>query len=99
MDPFNRFRLVSATLKGRRAIVTGASSGIGEATALAFADAGATVALGARRKDRLEDLADDVTVSRSDRASSDGFRALGRAGAAGPTTLFLGEVTDGRIAG
>ena len=48
---------MSATLEGRKAVVTGASSGISEATALAFADAGATVALGARRKDRLKDLA------------------------------------------
>ena len=38
------------------AIVTGASSGIGRATALALASAGIKVAAGARRTDRLEDL-------------------------------------------
>lgn len=37
--------------------MTGASSGIGEATALALAGAGAAVALGARRTDRIEALA------------------------------------------
>jgi NADP-dependent 3-hydroxy acid dehydrogenase YdfG len=47
-------------LEGRVAAVTGASSGIGEATALALAEAGAAVALGARRVDRLEKLAEKI---------------------------------------
>jgi NADP-dependent 3-hydroxy acid dehydrogenase YdfG len=48
--------------------VTGASSGIGEATAVACAQAGATVALAARRKDRIDALAE--------RISSEGGNAL-----------------------
>jgi clavulanate-9-aldehyde reducatase len=44
-------------LAGRVAVVTGASSGIGAATAAALSRAGATVALGARRRDRLEQVA------------------------------------------
>ncbi len=71
-------------LKGAVVAVTGASSGIGEATALAFARRGSRLALGARRLDRLNAVAQkcrergspDVSTRRLDvgrRSDASGF--------------------------
>ncbi|MDT0141771.1 SDR family NAD(P)-dependent oxidoreductase [Microbacterium sp. PRC9] len=55
--------MIDSKLAGTVAIVTGASSGIGNATARLLAEHGATVAVVARRKDRLDALVDAITTS------------------------------------
>lgn len=50
-------------LKGKRALVTGASSGIGRAIALELAGRGAVLAISARRADALESLADEIVTA------------------------------------
>lgn len=54
---------MAKTLKGTVALITGASSGIGEAAALQLAQAGAAVAVVARRKERLDKLAAKIEAS------------------------------------
>src|SRR5271165_2779259 len=51
---------VSADLTGRRVLVTGASSGIGAATCRSVVSCGGSVAMLARRKERLDDLATEL---------------------------------------
>jgi len=50
-------------INGKVAIITGASSGIGEATALTLAKAGVKVAIGARRIERLEELSKKIIAN------------------------------------
>jgi NADP-dependent 3-hydroxy acid dehydrogenase YdfG len=55
-----------STIKGKVIAITGASSGIGEATAMLLAERGAKVVVGARRTERLEKLAAAVTAKGGD---------------------------------
>jgi NADP-dependent 3-hydroxy acid dehydrogenase YdfG len=52
---------MSDNIEGKVVVITGASSGLGEATARHLSDQGARVVLGARRTDRIQSLADELT--------------------------------------
>ena len=59
--PFISAQKFTSTLTGRVVLITGASRGIGRATALAFASAGASVAIMARTAPSLDTLASEIT--------------------------------------
>src|SRR5438046_7941764 len=54
---------MSNNIEGKVVVMTGASSGLGEATARLLSAQGASVVLGARRVDRLQSLAKELTDS------------------------------------
>jgi NADP-dependent 3-hydroxy acid dehydrogenase YdfG len=54
---------MSNNIEGKVVVITGASSGLGEATARLLSAQGASVVLGARRVNRIKSLADELTVS------------------------------------
>lgn len=54
-------KAMSTNIEGKIVVITGASSGLGEATSRLLSAEGASVVLGARRVDRLQSLADELT--------------------------------------
>jgi NADP-dependent 3-hydroxy acid dehydrogenase YdfG len=53
--------MMAPNVHGKVVVITGASSGIGESTARLLANNGAKVVVGARRKDRIDALVEDIT--------------------------------------
>jgi short-subunit dehydrogenase len=101
---------VEQALKGKVAVVTGASSGIGEATARELALRGASVVLASRAVDRLRDLQREISASGglalvvetdvSDRASVEAMvgRAVAEFGSLDVLVNNAGLGLSGRIA-
>jgi NAD(P)-dependent dehydrogenase (short-subunit alcohol dehydrogenase family) len=88
----------SSPLAGRVVLVTGASSGIGEATARAAAARGATVLLVARRLEELERVRAEVEAAGGGtQAAGDGTQAArgGTQAARGRATAYACDLTDG----
>jgi NADP-dependent 3-hydroxy acid dehydrogenase YdfG len=102
---------VTTPLDGTVALVTGASSGIGEQTAVALAELGADVVVAARRTDRLDALVDRITgkggralavaadVTDEDRAGAAVAQAVERFGRLDTVVANAGVMLLGRIEG
>ena len=89
------------SIAGKVALITGASSGIGAATARTLVDGGARVVLGARRGDRLAELVSQlgeenaVAVEMDARDREDADRLLSAASAFGPVDILVAAAGGG----
>ncbi|WP_436774261.1 SDR family NAD(P)-dependent oxidoreductase [Yinghuangia sp. YIM S09857] len=88
---------VEAALSGKCAVVTGASRGIGRATAVALARAGASVVLAARDEVALKEAAAEVAEARRQAYSWSGGDAADDRGVA-DRGVADGEMADGEVA-
>ena len=87
------------TVADKTVLITGASSGIGEATARLLAQRGAKVVLGARRKDRLDAIVNDIVqgggqaasmaLDVTDRQANEDFVAFAKRQFGGVDVVFL----------
>nr|WP_086492858.1 SDR family NAD(P)-dependent oxidoreductase [Novosphingobium panipatense] len=85
---------MSGQLAGKVALVTGASSGIGEAAALCLAEAGATVVVCARRAERLSGLVEQIEAAGGKALAIPGDMTVeeGARGAVAQTVAALGRI-------
>lgn len=60
---------LDSNIKGKVVVITGASSGLGEATARHLASKGANVVLGARREERLEKISNEINAEGNGKAA------------------------------
>src|SRR5258708_1184907 len=99
-DSFDIHLAMASRLKDKWVLITGASSGFGAAAARAFGAAGSKLLMGARRTDRLEQVAAEVvkagapeahfrSLDVSKTSSVDEFAAWARRKLPGPTGLHV----------
>src|SRR5438552_2709321 len=82
------------SIAGARALVTGASGGLGRALALELARQGASVVLLARREDKLRQVADEIAAFKKTHSTLTPALSQGERELAGRAEIVVGDVTS-----